>query len=56
LKVIKILPGKCRHRGEDNIKMKFEETGYDSMDWIQLARGRVQWRDLVNMVMNLRVP
>jgi hypothetical protein len=28
----------------------------DGMDWIDLAEDRDQWRALVNMVMNLRVP
>jgi hypothetical protein len=26
------------------------------MDWIDLAQERYQWRALVNMVMNIRVP
>jgi hypothetical protein len=26
------------------------------MDWIDLAQDRYQWRALVNMAMNLRVP
>jgi hypothetical protein len=26
------------------------------MDWIELAQYRVQWRALVNTVMNLRAP
>jgi hypothetical protein len=41
--------GRPRRRWVDNIKM-------DGMDWIDLAQDRGQWRALVNMVMNLRVP
>jgi hypothetical protein len=40
----------------DNIKMDLRETGWDAMDWIDLAQDRDQWRALVNTVMNLRVP
>jgi hypothetical protein len=29
---------------------------WDGMDWIDLVHDRDQWRALVNMVMNLRVP
>jgi hypothetical protein len=29
---------------------------WDGMDWIDLAQDRDQWRALVNMIMNLRVP
>jgi hypothetical protein len=32
------------------------ETGLGGMDWIDLDQDRNQWRSLVNMVMNLRVP
>jgi hypothetical protein len=28
----------------------------DGMDWIDLAQDRDQWRDIMNTVMNLRVP
>jgi hypothetical protein len=48
--------GRPRHRWVDNIKMDLRETGWDGMDWIELAQDRDQWRALVNMVMNLRVP
>jgi hypothetical protein len=36
--------------------MDFREIGWDGMDWIDLAEDRDQLRDLVNMVMNLRIP
>jgi hypothetical protein len=41
-----------RRRWVDNIKMFLRETGWDGMDWIDLA----QDRDLVNKVMNLQIP
>jgi hypothetical protein len=45
-----------RRRWEDNIKMKFRETGIDGANWIRLAQDIVQWRAFVNTVMNLRIP
>jgi hypothetical protein len=45
-----------RRRWVDNIKMDFRETGWDSMDWIDLVQDRDQSRALVNTVMNPRVP
>jgi hypothetical protein len=36
--------------------MDVREIGRGSMDWIHLAEDRDQWRALVHMVMNLRVP
>jgi hypothetical protein len=48
--------GRPRHRWEDNIKMDLGEIEIDGANWIQLAQDRVQWRDFVNTVMNLRVP
>ena len=47
--------GRPRRRWEDNIRMNFEEVGRGGMDWIELAHDRNRWRELVNMVMNLRV-
>jgi hypothetical protein len=43
-------------RWEDNIKMDLREIGFGDLDCIHLARARDRWRDLVNKVMNLRVP
>jgi hypothetical protein len=48
--------GRPRRRGKDDIKMDLREIGIDGANWIQLAQDRVQWRALVNTVMNLRVP
>jgi hypothetical protein len=35
--------------------MDLRETGWDGVDWIELAQDGDQWRALVNTVMNLRV-
>jgi hypothetical protein len=48
--------GRPRRRWEDNIKMDLREIGIDGVNWIQLARNRVQCRNFVNTLMNLRVP
>jgi hypothetical protein len=48
--------GRQRRKWVDNIKTDLREIGWDGMDWIDLAQDRNQWRDLVNTVMNLRVP
>jgi hypothetical protein len=36
--------------------MDLREIGWSGIDWIDLAQDRVQWRALVNKVMNLQVP
>jgi hypothetical protein len=48
--------GRPIRKWEDNIKMDLREIGWGGMDWIHLAQVRVQWRSLVNMAMNFRVP
>jgi hypothetical protein len=40
----------------DNIRMYLLEIVWAGADWIGVALDRDKWRDLVNAVMNLRVP
>jgi hypothetical protein len=47
--------GRARRRWEDGIRMNLRETGWGSIDWIQLAQDRDRWRAVVSAVMNLRV-
>jgi hypothetical protein len=47
--------GGPRRRWVDNIRMDLREIGWDSVDWIDMAQDRDQWRTLVNTVLNLRV-
>jgi hypothetical protein len=35
--------------------MDLRETGWDGVDWIDMAQDRDHWRALVNTVLNLRV-
>jgi hypothetical protein len=39
-----------------NIKMELRDLGLGGMDWIDISLDRDQWKNLVDMVMNLRVP
>jgi hypothetical protein len=48
--------GRPRRMWVDNIKIDLSEVGGGSMDRIDLAQDRDQWRALVNTKMNLRVP
>jgi hypothetical protein len=36
--------------------MNLKEMGRESVDWVHVDGNRVQWRDVVNTVMNLWVP
>jgi hypothetical protein len=48
--------GRPRRRWVNNIKMDLRETGWDRVDWIDMAQDIDQWSAFVNTVLNLRVP
>jgi len=48
--------GRPRRRWDDNIRMDLKEIGWECVDWMRLTQDREQWRALVKMVINLRVP
>jgi hypothetical protein len=48
--------GRPRRMWVNNIKMDIREIGWNGVDLIDMAQDRDQWRDLVNTVLNLRVP
>jgi hypothetical protein len=48
--------GRPRRRWENNMRMDLKGKGRGSVDCMYLAQDRDQWRDVVNTVMNLRVP
>ena len=48
--------GRTRLRWEDDINMDIQEVRFGVMDCIDLAQDMDRWRELVNAVMNIRVP
>jgi len=42
--------------GRIMLRWIFREVGCRGMDWIELAQDKDRWQDLMNAVMNLRVP
>jgi hypothetical protein len=52
----KKLPGRPRRRWENHIKRDLRETGWGSVEWIDLTQGRGQYAALVMKVMKLQVP
>jgi hypothetical protein len=47
---------RTKRRWEDNIKLDLREIGIDGANWIRLPPYRVQWRDFMSTVMNIRGP
>jgi hypothetical protein len=47
---------KPRGTWKSSIRMHLNGKKWEGMDWIHMAQDRDQWRDVVNTVMNLRVP
>jgi hypothetical protein len=47
--------GRPKSKWEDNIKMNLQEARYKGMGCIELAQDRDRWRELINVVMNIRV-
>jgi len=37
---------------KDNIKIDLKEIGYEAVNWIQLGQDTVQWRAVMNVVLN----
>jgi len=48
--------GRLRRRWKDNIRKDLREICWEGVDWMHMAQDRVQWRAVVNTVMNLWVP
>jgi ribosome biogenesis protein Nip4 len=40
-----------RQLWEDNIRLDVREIGWESVDWMHLAKDRDQWQAVVNTVM-----
>jgi hypothetical protein len=48
--------GRPRRKWVNNIKTKLRDTGWDGMEWIDLAQDSDKYGALVNTVPNLRIP
>jgi hypothetical protein len=45
-----------KRRYKNDIKMNFIKLSRDDVDWIFMVQDWNQWRALINMVMNIKVP
>jgi hypothetical protein len=52
----KRLLGRPRCKWKDNIRMYLRDIGWECVDWTHLAQDRLQWRAVVNTVMNFQIP
>ena len=52
----KIKPGKLRQSWEQDIKKDLKETGWQHVDWFQLAQIMDKWVPLAKAAMNIRSP
>ena len=48
--------GRPRRRWEDNIRMDLKEIGINAESWVDTSQDRNNWRALVNVALNIRVP
>jgi len=48
--------GRPRRSWEFNIKTDLQDVGCGVIDWLDMALDRYRWWELVNAVMNFRVP
>jgi hypothetical protein len=49
--------GKRDHyEDQDNIRMDLGDVAWCDVDWIGLVQDKNRWRDIVNSLLNLRVP
>jgi hypothetical protein len=51
-KIVVRKPGSPRNRWKDINKIDVKQRGFESVDWIYLVQGKIQWRAVVNTVMN----
>jgi hypothetical protein len=42
---------RLKHRWEDGIRLDLKETGWEDVEWFQLAQDRGWWQAVVNAVM-----
>jgi len=47
---------RSRRKWENNIEIDLQKVGCGGLDWIDLAQDRDGWREIVNAIMNFRIP